>query len=77
MNTTEDIQAGSNDNSAAGSALDIGENDANIESDEDETMTEEASARNVPASAPQTSAVISWFLKDTVIYDWIKMQFML
>jgi hypothetical protein len=40
-------------------------------------MTEEASARNVPASAPQTSAVISWFLKDTVIYDWIKMQFML
>lgn len=59
LNTTEDIQAGSNDNSAAGSALDIGENDANIESDEDETMTEEASARNVPASAPQTSAVIS------------------
>merc|ERR1719479_5007 len=59
LNASEDIQAGSNDNSAAGSALDIGENDANIESDEDETMTEEASARNVPASAPQTSAVIS------------------
>ena len=61
LNATENIQAGSNDNSAAGSALDIGENDANIDSDEDEAMTEEASATNVPAnsSAPQTSAVTS------------------
>jgi SPRY domain-containing SOCS box protein 1/4 len=61
LNAGENIQAGSNDNSTAASALDIGENDVNIDSDEDETMTEEASATNVPtnSSAPHTSAVIS------------------
>ena len=57
LNATGNIQAGSNDNSAAGSALQIGENDAGIDSDEDETMTEEP---NVPNStAPQTSVVSS------------------
>jgi len=60
LNATGNIQAGSNDNSAAGSALDIGENDANIDSDEDETMTEEANGTNVPnTSTQQTSAVTS------------------
>lgn len=60
LNATANIQAGSNDNSAAGSALDIGENDATIDSDEDETMTEEANGTNVPnTSGPQTSAVTS------------------
>ena len=61
LNSSENIQAGSNDNSAAASALTIGENDVNIDSDEDETMTEEASATNVStnSSAAPTSAVIS------------------
>ena len=61
LNASENIQAGPNDNSTAASALDIGENDVNIDSDEDETMTEEANATNVPtnSSAAHTSAVIS------------------
>lgn len=60
LNASENIQSGSNDNSAAASALDIGENDVNVDSD-DEIMTEEASATNMPtnASTTHTSAVIS------------------
>ena len=58
LNATGNIQAGSNDNSAAGSALEIEENDVNIDSDEDETMTEEPNVPN--SSAPQTSVVSSW-----------------
>ena len=61
LNASENIQSGSNDNSAAASALDIGENDVNVDSEDDEIMTEEASATNMPtnASTTHTSAVIS------------------
>jgi len=60
-NTSENIQAGSNDNSSsAASALNISGNVTTVDSEDDEIMTEEATGpTNVQPSSTHSSAVIS------------------